>query len=74
MNSKRRAQLQDLDFIVTDGAGRFRRGLAHMKTNTSNFFVLVVTFLLGWFLFFFFPVQKTETVLFLKIPNRIKKK
>ena len=35
-----------------------------MKTNISNFFVLVVIFLLGWFLVFCFFDQKTETRFF----------
>ena len=43
-----------------------------MKTKISNFFVLVVIFLLGWFLVFFFSVQKTETVF--EISNRWGKK
>ena len=37
--TQRRAQLRD--FPPIDGAGRFRRGLAHMKTNISNFLVLL---------------------------------
>ena len=43
-----------------------------MKTEISNFFVLVIFFLLGLFLVFWFLFRKQKTV-FLKISNRSKK-
>ena len=68
--TKRRAQLREL--ILTHGAGRFRRGLAHIKTEISNFLVLVVIFLLGWFLVFCFLSENRKQKK-IEISNRTKK-
>ena len=43
-----------------------------MKTEIKNFFVLVVTFLLGWFLVFCFLSENRKQIFF-KISNRTKK-
>ena len=69
---KRRAQLQE--YFPIHGEGRFRRGLAHMKTNISNFFVLVVLFFVGLVSGFLFSVQKAEYRFFFEISNRRKKR
>ena len=51
-------------FFFTSGAGRFRRRLAHMKINISDFLMLVWHFPSRWVLFFYF-LSKTENTIFL---------
>ena len=58
--TKRRAQLRE--FLVRNGAGRFWRGLVHMKTEISNFFTMVVPKRKMGFSVFCFSVRKQKTV------------